>query len=87
MVGKQIRMETPNGKKLIAYDQHSDLQLANPGEEWDITAKVKKHYPRDDADILHQQGHEGLSRKSHSFRLARPTSRTNDNNNRTKIGT
>ena len=41
--GKAIRMETPNRRKLIAYDQHSDLQLANVGELWDITAKVKKH--------------------------------------------
>jgi len=41
--GKAIRMETPNRRKLIAYDQHSDLQLANVGEVWDITAKVKKH--------------------------------------------
>ena len=34
--GKAIRMETPNRRKLIAYDQHSDLQLANVGEVWDI---------------------------------------------------
>ena len=49
--GKEIQMETAivSGskqfpKKLIAYDQHSELQLANPGEVWNITAKVKKHY-------------------------------------------
>ena len=41
--GKEIRMETTGGKKLIAYDQHSNLQLANAGEKWDIQAKVKKH--------------------------------------------
>ena len=41
--GKEIRMETPSGQKLIAYDSHSQLQLANAGELWDITAKVKKH--------------------------------------------
>lgn len=41
--GKEVRMETPSGKKLIAYDSHSQLQLANAGEVWEITAKVKKH--------------------------------------------
>ncbi len=41
--GKEVRMETPTGKKLIAYDSHSQLQLANAGEVWEITAKVKKH--------------------------------------------
>lgn len=41
--GKEVRMETPSGKRLIAYDSHSQLQLANPGEVWEITAKVKKH--------------------------------------------
>tara|TARA_R110002020_G_scaffold7065_6_gene29866 strand:+ start:21429 stop:23288 length:1860 start_codon:yes stop_codon:yes gene_type:complete len=41
--GKEVRMETPSGKKLIAYDSHSQLQLANVGEVWEITAKVKKH--------------------------------------------
>jgi small nuclear ribonucleoprotein (snRNP)-like protein len=41
--GKAVRMETPNRRILVAYDQHSNLQLANVGEVWDITAKVKKH--------------------------------------------
>jgi hypothetical protein len=41
--GKEVRMETSSGKKLIAYDSHSQLQLANAGEVWEITAKVKKH--------------------------------------------
>ena len=41
--GQQIDMTNSSGKKLVAYDQYSNLQNANVGEKWEFDAKVKRH--------------------------------------------